>query len=129
MTDREAFEAWARSQRYIVTRDKHGDYHDPFSRARWETWQAGRAQALESRDKDWVLAMGYALGLESGFNVPIVPEQDPFRSLFDAVRAQALEEAAKICERGAAVSVSLQTRIGCARCAAAIRSAKGDKHG
>jgi len=45
------------------------------------------------RDADWVLAMGYALGLDSGFKVPIVPTVGAFKALFDSVRAQAQEPA------------------------------------
>ena len=44
---------------------------------------------LENRDRDWILAMGHALGLDSGFNVPIVPRVDPFKQLFAAIRARA----------------------------------------
>jgi hypothetical protein len=39
------------------------------------------------RDADWVLAMGEALGMNSGYSVPIVPTPEAFRRLFDAVRA------------------------------------------
>lgn len=40
------------------------------------------------------------------------------------VRAEALEEAARICDRGAKVSPDRRVGVGCARCAAAIRAAK-----
>lgn len=36
---------------------------------------------------DWVLAIAHALGLNRGFNVPIVPSVEEFRKLFAAVRA------------------------------------------
>jgi hypothetical protein len=39
------------------------------------------------RDADWALAMAQALGTNSGYSVPIVPDADAFRKLFDAVRA------------------------------------------
>lgn len=39
------------------------------------------------RDADWVLAMADALGHDSGYNVPIVPEAEPFRKLFAEIRA------------------------------------------
>lgn len=42
---------------------------------------------LMKRDRDWVLAMAYALGVDSGFNIPIVPEPAPFRTLFAEIRA------------------------------------------
>lgn len=49
--------------------------------------------ASQKRDRDWILAMAAALGTDSGFNVPIVPEAEPFRDLFAAVRAQPVEPA------------------------------------
>ena len=42
-------------------------------------------KALSRRDTDWVLAMGAALGTDSGHYVPIVPEVEPFRKLFAAL--------------------------------------------
>ena len=46
------------------------------------------AQPVASkRDTDWILAMGAALGMDSGFSIPIVPEVEPFRQLFAALRA------------------------------------------
>ena len=44
------------------------------------------ADTQHDRDKDWILAMGHALGLNSGFNVPIAPEAEPFRKLFAEIR-------------------------------------------
>jgi hypothetical protein len=42
-----------------------------------------RLDELQSRrDRDWVLAMAAALGSDSGFSVPLVPEAEPFRKLF-----------------------------------------------
>jgi hypothetical protein len=38
--------------------------------------------AIQNRDRDWILAMGDALGLDSGFSVPIIPETAPFKKLF-----------------------------------------------
>lgn len=38
--DRNEFEEWAKSRRIIMIRDKYGEYTEPFTRARWETWQA-----------------------------------------------------------------------------------------
>lgn len=43
----------------------------------------------DDRDKDWTLAIGYALGFDSGFNIPIVPEPREFNKLFDAIAAEA----------------------------------------
>ena len=46
------------------------------------------AQPVASkRDTDWILAIGAALGMDSGFSIPIVPEVEPFRQLFAALRA------------------------------------------
>jgi hypothetical protein len=39
------------------------------------------------RDADWALAMAQALGTNSGYSVPIIPDVDAFRKLFDAFRA------------------------------------------
>lgn len=41
------------------------------------------------RDADWVLAIGHALGLDSGYTVPIVPRPEVFRELFAEVRRRA----------------------------------------
>jgi hypothetical protein len=41
------------------------------------------------RDADWALAMGAALGTDSGYSIPIVPEPQAFRQLFDAIRQRA----------------------------------------
>jgi hypothetical protein len=49
---------------------------------------------LFERDKDWILAMADALGMQSGFNVPIVPEPEPFRKLFAEIRAPSVANAA-----------------------------------
>jgi len=40
------------------------------------------------------------------------------------IRAEVLEEAARICDRGAQVSPDRRVGVGCARCATAIRAAK-----
>lgn len=40
------------------------------------------------RDADWIWAIAQALGTDSGFNVPIVPDVEAFRKLFEAVRAK-----------------------------------------
>lgn len=47
------------------------------------------AQAQPDRDADWILAIGHALGMDSGYMVPIVPEVQPFRDLFAAIRKDA----------------------------------------
>ena len=46
---------------------------------------------LANRDRDWILAMGHALGLDSGFSIPIVPTVEQFKLLFDAVAARGAE--------------------------------------
>lgn len=48
--------------------------------------QAAAEEARADRDRDWVLAMGRALGWDSGFEVPIVAEVEPFKRLFAAIR-------------------------------------------
>jgi hypothetical protein len=40
------------------------------------------------RDKDWVLAMAHALGLDSGFEIPIVPEVEVFKRFFASLRSE-----------------------------------------
>lgn len=37
------------------------------------------------RDRDWILAIAHALGLDSGHFVPIVPEVEPLKRLFAQV--------------------------------------------
>jgi len=62
------------------------------------TFEAIRDLALSSlrtndeRDRDWILAMAAALGTDSGYKVPIVPKPEPFRELFDSLRASAAGE-------------------------------------
>lgn len=41
------------------------------------------------RDLEWILAMAEALGTNSGLSVPIVPDVEAFRKLFEEVRARA----------------------------------------
>lgn len=48
------------------------------------------------RDADWVLAIGHALGLDSGYKVPIVPKPEVFRELFDEVRRRASQPPTEI---------------------------------
>lgn len=48
------------------------------------------AELRADRDRDWILAIGAALGFESGFNVPIIPDVRPFQELFAAIRQRAL---------------------------------------
>src|SRR3990167_7649714 len=49
----------------------------------------------DDRDKDWILAMGYALGLNSGHEIPIVPEVEVFKRFFAALRASPSEAEGK----------------------------------
>jgi hypothetical protein len=72
---------------------------------------------MSERDTDWILAMGHALGLDSGFSVP--------RQLFEAIRAAERERCARVCEtlyedgpRGS----DQDSFATCQECAAAIRS-------
>ena len=44
---------------------------------------------LAERDTDWILAIGHALGLDSGYEVPIVPEVQAFKNLFAEIQKQA----------------------------------------
>jgi hypothetical protein len=48
------------------------------------------------RDADWVLAIGHALGLDSGYRVPIVPSVEEFKRLFTDVRTAQPPEAAEV---------------------------------
>jgi hypothetical protein len=45
-------------------------------------------QRVTARDTDWILAIGNALGLDSGYMVPIVPKPDLFKDLFAKIREQ-----------------------------------------
>ena len=60
-------------------------------RAAERALRAGVAQpeseAVEERDRAWILAMGHALGLNSGYEIPIVPEIEVFKRFFAALRA------------------------------------------
>lgn len=52
-----------------------------------------RMDATYPRDRDWILAMGHALGLDSGHRVPIVPSVEEFKRLFAALTANQAAEA------------------------------------
>ena len=75
-----------------------------------ERLRADLDTAQQNRDRDWVLAMAYALGTDSGHDVPIVPKIEPIKALFDAVRAtarnDALEEAANFLETSPAIRIA-----------------------
>lgn len=64
---------------------------------------------LKSRDKDWILAMAEALGSDSGFVIPIVPEARLFEELFEAVGKAA------VCSHG--VSDKPEEKEACPFCA------------
>lgn len=49
-------------------------------------------EVLEQRDREWIIAIGGALGTHSGFSVPVVPSADAFRELFLAIRERAVKE-------------------------------------
>jgi len=87
--------------------------------------------------------MGYALGLDSGFHIPIVPKVEVFREFFAAIRAAPLPAAtasseravalkcAEICDErasrhnfdmGLAGAYDQQQKSGCEECATAIRA-------
>lgn len=46
-------------------------------------------RALVKRDTDWILAIGNAIGLDSGILVPIVPQSQLFEELFTEIRKRA----------------------------------------
>ena len=46
------------------------------------------ARSDSDRDTDLILAMGHALGLNSGFEVPIVPEVEVFKRFFASLRSE-----------------------------------------
>jgi hypothetical protein len=50
---------------------------------------AVEAKPTAERDRDWILAISNALGLDSGHRVPIVPSVDEFKRLFADVAASA----------------------------------------
>jgi len=59
----------------------------------------------DDRDRDWILAMAYALGLDSGYEVPIVPEVEVFKRFFAALRDSPSEaEGEYICKCGVRVT-------------------------
>ena len=47
MSERDAFEKWARDLGVNVTREVDGGYAFPSARTSWRGWQASRAAALE----------------------------------------------------------------------------------
>ncbi len=44
---------------------------------------------VKNRDRDWILAIGHALGLDNNYQVPIAPEVEPFKKLFAEIRGRA----------------------------------------
>ena len=66
---------------------------DEVARLRSELTAANvRLAAVEGeRDRDWILALGYAVGMDSGFMVPIVPKVEPCKQLFDAIRTESYD--------------------------------------
>ncbi len=96
------FAEWAKSLPEAARRKL--SIHD--LRQIWEPMRAALAaerEAKERRDADWVLALGEAVGLDSGIEVPIVPDPDVCRRFLDAVSANraeaALGEARQVIER------------------------------
>jgi hypothetical protein len=79
----------------LVLQIKIGDYTDEIGHrpTMLKAYQEAQAalDAIEGGsphgpDVDWTLAMAAALGTDSRFQVPIVPNADAFRELFKAVR-------------------------------------------
>jgi hypothetical protein len=63
---------------------------EPSAIAAWNrraALQAREAPPTLGRDGDWILAMGHALGLDSGYRVPIVPTVEAFKELFASIQA------------------------------------------
>ena len=61
----------------------------------------------EPRDREWILAMAEALGTRGGHEVPIVPEAEPFRRLFDSIRARQITVANAAIEKAAALEADI----------------------
>ncbi len=51
---------------------------------------AARAK-VEQRDREWILAMAFALGTDRNYPIPIIPECEPFAALFAAIAARQQE--------------------------------------
>lgn len=82
-----AFDSWLFQLDMLIDGKTHGlpfEECPPLASA-----QAEPAASAGERDRDWILAMGHALGLDSVFRIPIVPSVDEFKKLFAAVRARA----------------------------------------
>ena len=76
MTQREAFEAWAKSQNLDPDhkeRDAWGrDVYSPHIHSMWCGWQAAQAQAATFNDVPQ-LQVAYIKGLDAGFEPPFTP--------------------------------------------------------
>jgi hypothetical protein len=72
-----------------------------------ESWPLKRAEATASRlaekqsnrDTDWVLALGHAVGLDSGLNVPIIPDPEVVREFLGAYVKTKLADIAGLPEK------------------------------
>lgn len=49
---------------------------------------AAKAKPANERDLDWIIAIAHGIGVDTGFHVPIVPEQGVFRDFFNQIRAR-----------------------------------------
>lgn len=72
-----------------------------------------KASSPFGRDADWVLAIGHALGLDSGYEVPIVPEPEPFKRLFAEVRRRVSEVTTRATCQACGKSAASKERNGC----------------
>jgi hypothetical protein len=57
-----------------------------------DTKQGNSPDVTSDRDMAWILAIGHALGLDSGYMVPIVPTVEQFKLLFEEVRKRVTHE-------------------------------------
>jgi hypothetical protein len=68
-------------------------------RCRAETAESRLAEKQSNRDTDWVLALGHAVGLDSGLNVPIIPDPEVVREFLGAYVKTKLADIAELPEK------------------------------
>jgi len=66
---------------------------------RAEAAESRLAEKQSNRDTDWILALGHAVGLDSGLNVPIIPDPEVVREFLGAYVKTKLADIAGLVER------------------------------
>jgi hypothetical protein len=94
LDEREAFEAWAGDQGFVLTRTVHGDdYQDLRTQGPWEAWQAHAARSA-SRQEGWQLVpvepTDAMLRAGNKKTWPL-PSQDVYRAMLAAAPRQSQE--------------------------------------